>query len=285
MSKDKSVTSLVRKNKKAFVIMAIVLAVVELQIFAVSAMKSGRKSHLQIMDANGNVIHITDGDNLSDFNKYYFEKTFGPLEQYEVKLVSEANPFPFRAYIVAAVGIPIGIILLFAFVVKAYMALFYGEQKKEDTDDSTLGDYQGRLEKVLARVSRFNIFTIGFLLFLAVFLYWVVPNSLTYIGKIGIETLIRFKWVFLGVVGLIVVVALWLIYLRYRLAKQTIESQVEVEKYRIKVGVERYGSSFLQLENAQKNQKDTPLVAWDQTNSQSSAGEPPRSGDKTTQNN
>jgi hypothetical protein len=91
--------------------------------------------------------------------------------------------------------------------------------------------------------------------------------------------------VVLGVGMLVVVVALWLIYLRYRLAKQTIESQVEVEKYRIKVGVERYGSSFLQLENASNASKNTPLVAWDQTNHQSSSAEPPESDPKTTQNN
>jgi predicted membrane protein len=135
----------------------------------------------------------------------------------------------------------------------------------------------------LARVSRFNIFTIGFLLFLGVFLYWVIPDALTYIGKIGVETLIRFKWVFLGVVILIVLIALWLIYLRYRLAKQTIESQVEVEKYRIKVGVERYGSKFLQLESAQSEHKKTPLVTWDQPTKEHSTPDIPEADRKSTQ--
>ena len=285
MSKDSTFAALVRKNKKALIIMAIVLVVLELQIFAVSAMKSGRQSYLQVMDDNGNVIHITDGDNLSDFNKYYFEKTFGPLEQYDVKLVTEANPFPFRAYIVAAVGIPVGIVLLFAFVVKAYMSLFYGAQGKEAVVESTEGDHNSRLEKVLARVSHFNIFTIGFLLFLGVFLYWVIPNSLTYIGKVGIDTLIRFKWVVLGVSVLIVAVVIWLIYLRYRLAKQTIESQVEVEKYRIKLGVERYGSSFLQLENSPQAQQNRPLVTWDKANDQPPAGDAPEPGKNSTSSN
>ncbi|MFW6242327.1 MAG: hypothetical protein ACOC98_17225, partial [Thermodesulfobacteriota bacterium] len=83
----KNIASLLRENKTAFIIIGIVLFLIELEIFAVAAMKSGRKTWLQVLDGNGNVIHETDGKNLSDFNKYYFEKTFGPLDQYEKRLV------------------------------------------------------------------------------------------------------------------------------------------------------------------------------------------------------
>lgn len=98
-----------------FIVIAVVLFLVELEIFALAAMKSGRKSWLQIIDAKENVIHETDGNNLSDFNKYYFEKTFGPFDQHQVKLITKNLPFPFRAWLVAAVGLPVGAILLFAF--------------------------------------------------------------------------------------------------------------------------------------------------------------------------
>ncbi len=78
MLKEKKIATLIRENRTLFIIIAVVLFLVELEIFALAAMKSGRKSWLQVIDANGNVIHETDGKNLSDFNKYYFEKTFGP---------------------------------------------------------------------------------------------------------------------------------------------------------------------------------------------------------------
>ena len=64
--------ALLRENRMLFIIILVVLFLIELEIFAVAAMKSGRKSWLQVFDAKGNVIHETDGQNLSEFNKYYF---------------------------------------------------------------------------------------------------------------------------------------------------------------------------------------------------------------------
>ena len=197
MLKQKKIAALIRENKTLFIIIAVVLFLVELEIFALAAMKSGRKSWLQVIDANGNVIHETDGKNLSDFNKYYFEKTFGPFEQYHVKLETKQFPFPFRAWFVAAVGIPVGAILLFAFAVQAYLSLFYKEGNSGEYDVKK-NEYEYRFEKLIAAVSRFNIFTIGFLVLLGVFSYWVVPNLIVHVGKLGVEALTRYKWIFLS---------------------------------------------------------------------------------------
>jgi hypothetical protein len=132
MPSRRHVASLFREHKTVFIIVAVVIFLIELEIFAFAAMTSGRKSWLQVIDANGSVIHETDGKNLSDFNKYYFEKTFGPFEQYNVKLVTKEVPFPFRAWFVAAVGVPVGIVLLFGFVVRAYTTFFFREEQKPD---------------------------------------------------------------------------------------------------------------------------------------------------------
>jgi uncharacterized integral membrane protein len=115
---NKSVRELIKEHKTVFIIIAVILFLIELEIFAIAAMKSGRKEYLQILDANGQLVYETDGSNLSDFNKYYFEKTFGDLDHYEKIMRSEDVAFPFRAWFTAAVGIPIGVILLFAFVVR-----------------------------------------------------------------------------------------------------------------------------------------------------------------------
>ena len=53
--------SLLRENRMLFIIILVVLFLIELEIFAVAAMKSGRKSWLQVFDAKGNMIHETDG--------------------------------------------------------------------------------------------------------------------------------------------------------------------------------------------------------------------------------
>ena len=224
-----------RENKTLFIIISVVLFLVELQIFALTAMKSGRKSWLQVMDANGNVIHETDGKNLSEFNKYYFEKTFGPFEQYQVKLVTKDLPFPFRAWFASAVGIPVAAFLLFAFFVRAYQSLFLKEEKVIDETDLKRTEYEYRFEKIIAAISKFNIFIIGFFIFLAVFLYWIIPNLIVYIGRTGTETIIRYKWIFLAVGIVFLGLFIWIIYLRYLLAKKTIDRQAEIEKHRLQL--------------------------------------------------
>jgi hypothetical protein len=80
--KNTRISNLIQEHKTLFIIIIVGLFLLELEIFALAAMKSGRKSWLQVIDANDHVIHETSGKNLSEFNKYYFEKTFGPFEDY-----------------------------------------------------------------------------------------------------------------------------------------------------------------------------------------------------------
>ena len=258
MLKEKKIATLIRENRTLFIIIAVVLFLVELEIFALAAMKSGHKSWLQVIDANGNVIHETDGKNLSDFNKYYFEKTFGPFEQYQVKLATKDFSFPFRAWFVAAVGIPIGAILLFAFAVQAYLSLFYKEQSSDEFDVKKNG-HEYRFEKIIAAISRFNIFTIGFLVLLGVLSYWVVPNLLVHAGRLGVETLARYKWIFLSFGMVFLGLILWIIYLKYLLAKKAIDSHAEIDKYRLQLEFEHDNKYPLRLVHDQKETTDGSL--------------------------
>ncbi len=235
MPKTQNITSFMRENKTIFIIISVVLFLIELEIFALAAMKSGHKSRLQVMDDSGNIIHETDGKNLSEFNRYYFEKTFGPFKQYHVKLVTKDIPFPFRAWFAAAVGIPVGAFLLFAFFVRAYQSLFSREEKIPDKPGSKNMEYEYRFEKFIAAISRFNIFIIGFLICLAVFLYWVIPNLIVYLGRTGTETITRYKWIFLSAGIVFLGLFIWIIYLRYLLAKKTIDRQAEIDKYRLRL--------------------------------------------------
>lgn len=251
--------ALLRENRMLFIIILGVLFLIELEIFAVAAMKSGRKSWLQVFDAKGNVIHETDGQNLSEFNKYYFEKTFGPFEQYQVKMVTRDRPFPFRAWFVAAVGIPVGAMLLFAFFVRTYQSLFYKEEKMPHDPDLKEKEYEYRFEKIIAAISRFNIFAIGFLIFLAVFLYWVIPDLIVYLGRVGTETMTRYKWIFLSAAVIFLGLIVWMIYLRYLLAKKTIDSHMEIKKYRMQLEYDKTDHISLQLEYDPEENSDAKV--------------------------
>lgn len=256
----KSIHQFIKENKTLFIILIVGLFLIELEIFALAAMKSGRKSWLQVIDEKGNVIHETDGKNLSDFNKYYFEKTFGPFENYDVRLQTKEAPFPFRAWFVAAVGIPVGIVLLFGFIVKAYIALFHGGDKKSGKQkENHRTAYETRLEMILDKVSQMNIFIIGFLIFIGVISYWIIPNMITYIGKTGIETIIRYKWLFLSVLIIVIGVGIWIVYLRYLLAKKSIESRTEVEKHKLQLEYGAVNKTPLQIEGRFKEvDSDSP---------------------------
>ncbi len=236
MTTSHTMASLFRENKTLFILIAVGIFLIELEIFAVAAINSGRKSWMEIKDRNGNIIHVSEGNNLSSFNKYYFEKTFGPLDQYQVNWVTQDEPFPFRAWFAASIGIPVGAILLFGFITRAFATLLYGD--KLSAASLSAGPEpvaRNRLESLLAGVSRLNIFAIGFLILLAMFTYWVVPNMILYIGQVGIGTIIRYRWFFLAVAVTILGIGLWIIYLRYLLAKKAIDSQTEIEKFRLQL--------------------------------------------------
>jgi len=261
MSQKTNFSSSVRENKTLFIILTVGLFLIELQIFAFAATKSGRQSWLQVSDAQGTVIYETSGTRLSDFNKYYFEKTFGPFQDYNTRLVSREVPFPFRAWFVAAVGIPIGAVLLFGFVFRAYVTLIRGEKSDTHTQaDRSPVDPESRLEQALRRIGRLNIFAIGFLVFVIVISYWIIPNTLVYVGKTGLEALIRYKWIFLAIASVFTAIVLWIIYLRYLLAKKAIESQAEIDKYRIQLEYNP-SSEVRQLEYS----KDDPADAADRS--------------------
>jgi hypothetical protein len=246
MSENRSVSKLIQEHKTLLLIIMIGLFLLELEIFALAVMKSGRKSWLQALDHKGNVIYETDGRQLSDFNKYYFEKTFGPFKNYNVRLQTKEIPFPFRAWFTAAVGLPLGLILLFGFIVKAYLTLFHGDRLKKD-DPAPEKQYGNKVARVLYRISRLNIFIIGFLILIGVLAYWVLPNFIVYVGQTGIETIIRFKWVFISVFGIVLGLFLWIIYLRYLLAKKSIETQAELDKFKLQLNYQKDESIPSQL--------------------------------------
>ncbi len=260
---EKSISSLIEENKTMFIIIAIGLFLIELEIFAVAAIKSGRDYRFQVLDKKGVLVHEVAGKSLSDFNKYYFEKTFGPLENYDKKLVTDDIPFPFRAWFVAAVGIPVGIILLFGFIVKSYMTIFYGHETKGSESDTKKTGEETRLEKLVDSISRFNIFTIGFFIMLIILSYWIIPEMIVYLGRLGEETIQKYKWFFLAVIAVVVILFIWVIYLRYLLARKTIESQAEIDKFRLQLEFKQYKDLPPQLEY---HSEDRKLVGWDKGN-------------------
>ncbi len=241
-----------QENKTLFIILAVGLFLVELEIFAMAAMKSGRQATVQIRDAQDNVIFEARSSRLDTREKAEFESTYGPLANYRVKLVTIQRSFPFRAWFAAAVGLPIGAVLLFGFFVKAYEALFFGGARLPESASQGRVESADRLERLMGRVSRLNIFAIGgFVLLFALGLF-AVPHLLAEFGRHGVAVISRYRWVALGIVAVFLGLVIWIVFLRYLLARKTIETQADVEKYRLQLEMLGKPESLPQLPPAER---------------------------------
>ncbi len=264
MPEHPSILQFIRENKTVFILIGVGLFLIELEIFAIAVMRSGREARLQVLNNRGNLIYEADGTQLTEFNKYYFEKTFGPLENHQTRLVTSVEPFPFRAWFAAAIGVPVGAILLFGFAVRAYLSLVFPEDGNRPDPARAPDESETRFEKVIRKVSQFNIFVIGTLTFLTAVTIWMLPNMLERIGTVGVEAIIKYKWVVLGAVVVILALIIWIIYLRYLLARKTIESQVEVDKFRLQLEMDPENRQMILLPPANApDSSSPPLVEFE----------------------
>jgi hypothetical protein len=78
---------------------------------------------------------------------------------------------------------------------------------------------------------------------------------IVYIGRTGTETIIRYKWIFLAIGIVFLGLFIWIIYLRYLLAKKTIDRQAEIDKYRLRLEYNNIDDAPPQLTY---DQHDTP---------------------------
>ncbi|GLI33788.1 hypothetical protein [Desulforhabdus amnigena] len=227
-----------RYQKIVLTISVLAFLVLELLIYMASASQAGQKSRVIITDTAGKKVYETAGTALTSYEKLVFENNFGSLANYQVNLETEALPFPFRAWVSAAVGIPVGLILLVSFLVRVYLSLLYGEEKeKPDPSSEGAGDLKkNRFGSVLHSFQSFHgisIFHLGFLVVLGVLLLWMVPNFLGDFAKVTITAIREYKWFFLGSSIFLALIITWIIYLRYKLSKQMLENQLHLEKYRV----------------------------------------------------
>jgi hypothetical protein len=223
------------KQYQKVILLVVVLAflLIELLIYMAAAGQAGTRSRLVVLDGSGNKIFETAGSTATKYQQFEFENNYGPWANYQKRLETESMPFPFRAWLSAAVGIPVGLTMLVAFLVRIYIALMYGDEraKSEDSDEPS-GARQG-LGSLFNSVQRVNVFHIGFMTVIAVLLFWIVPNFLQDFARISAVAIQDYKWFFLGAAVFLGAIIIWVVYLRYRLSKQMLENQLHVEKYRL----------------------------------------------------
>lgn len=251
------------QNKALLITVAVLLVLVELQIFFIFSAKSGAKQTLQILNDSGTVIYQTDGEHLTQFKKYYFEATFGPFENYKKKLVTRTVPFPFRAWFATALGLPLGFTLLFAFIISAFSTLAGKRQKEPQATGNGDVEPKGKMDQFLAQINRMNIFIIGAGVFLVVLAFWVLPNLVSVIGQTSLEIIDRYRW-FFAIAGIAFFLILgWFLYLRYLLAKKALEAETHIREHQLNLRLPGPEPSILKIDN---NPDRDILEAFDSDN-------------------
>jgi len=209
-----------------------VLLLLEVLIYLVAASQAGDSTRLIVSDAQGRVVYEAPGNALTRYEKMLFEETHGPLANYQIHVQRESRPFPTRIWLAAAVGIPIGLILLLAFLIRVYLALIYGESSTGDSREEE-GSRTGRLSSLQLSLQRFSIFHLGALLVAGAVLFWLVPDFLVNAGKVVLAMMKEFPWLLPALAIFFALLVVWVIYLRYRLSQQMLKNQFDLEKYRL----------------------------------------------------
>lgn len=222
-----------RLPKIVLVVCVLLFLVIELLIYMVAAGQAGHKSRVIVRDEQGSKIYETTGNSLTSYERLVFEKNFGPLDDYQLQIVTETHPFPFRAWFTAAVGIPVGLILLVSFLIKVYLALLYQEDEEKPPGMAATPLKEGRFTSMFHTFGQISIFHIGFAVLAFVLLLWMVPNLVEDIFTISAETIRDYKWFFFGLALFVAFIITWVIYLRYRLSRQMLDNQFNLERYRL----------------------------------------------------
>ena len=217
--------------KLVLAIGAVSLLVLQLVIFIAVCNQSGLKGRVCVMDSAGRKIYESSGPALSSYEKMVFENNFGPLRDYTTKLESEVVPFNYRAWILMAIGVPLGLILMLFFMAQVWLLLLNGSPKEETSEESTPG--KTRFGAFLNVSRNFSILGIGFTMAILMLILWLIPSILGDMAKSFFGAVKDYPWFFVGVSTFAGGLLVWVIYLRYRLSRQMLENQVEIEKYRI----------------------------------------------------
>ncbi len=225
-----------RKSAKVVLAVSVILLLVlEIAVYVAVSTQSGLKSRVVIEDSSGTKVYESSGAALSAYEKMMFENNFGPLRNFNTHVETELVPFPLRTWVLLAIGLPMGLILLLAFLVQVWMLLLNGEQKEGGPGEASAGRNKStRFDSFLSASRNFTVLHVGFVIVLVMLILWLVPSFLGDMAKSCLAAVQDYQWFFLGLSIFAGALLTWIIYLRYKLSKQMLLNQLEIEKYRIK---------------------------------------------------
>lgn len=222
------------KEKKFIVFIVCFIVLVELIVFFTAYGISGKKKWIQVHSASGELVYEVKGDRLPSFDKYYFENNFGPLKNYDLKLIEKEIPFPVRGWLFASIGFPVGLSFVLLFVLKVLTMIFPSLKNKFSMDSS------GEINTGFFKSKNFkknisNFYFLGIILFALSFIIWALPIIFNSATERFLYQISKYPLIFGVFFGGVLVCFLYVIHLRFKLKKYDIDKNHTLELERIKM--------------------------------------------------
>ena len=253
---DKKLYELVENHVPGLPLILFIFAMIEFTILVICVVYSANQDIVKIYNSNNDVVY-EDVYNLSyitEFKKIYGIENF-KKEGFVVTRVGIDNKFPTRTWIALSICVPLILILFVVFIVKVFEDVFHSKKENERERDKAKqnSDFEEtKFEKLFSTLGRLNIYSLGCTAIIIVFLYWMVPDLLIYLGKISYQTISELKWIILGVVLFGGVYMILKIFLSYKTKNELIKQQAEIQKNRDRLVIE--AKLEKKLEDKQKKQ-------------------------------
>ena len=236
----------------------IFLLVLELAIFLAASSQSGPRSRIVITDDNGRELYESSGTALTAYEKMVFESNFGPLRDYKAHVESERVPFPYRSWILLAIGIPLGLMFMMFFMVRVWLILLNGDQGERPADPVAAHGGSG-FDWLLRASHHISVLHVGFVILLAVLSLWLIPSFLGDVVRTCLAAVREYQLFFAGFSIFACAFLSWIVYLRYRLSKKMLDNRMEIEKFRIETQLLGANSEVRRIEHAAEETDKHPI--------------------------
>lgn len=218
-------------SKSTALVTVLVLFIIELAIFLAAASQSGIKYYTIVEDDKGRILYEAPGRGLSYYEEMSLRDTLGPIENYHVRVISQRVDFPFSAWLSASIGVPIGLMLVYALIMRLYKAVIESEPvsfKLNELDPSRKG-----WRRIVSLFHSLSIFHIGFIVFLSALCFWLIPH-ITMRALTGTLQFIKNNMlIFVSFMIFLLILAGWVVYLMYRLARDVLRYRYEIIKLQL----------------------------------------------------
>lgn len=212
------------KEKKFLIAASVVVVFAELIIFFSAYFMSGEKRWIQVRSSLGDLVYEVKGDRLPSFDKYYFENNFGPLENFEIKLVEKNVSFPVRGWFFASIAFPVGLCFLFVFLLRILSSIFPSLKSKLKISEHKNFGFDS-----IKSGNAGLVFYTGLILFGISFVIWALPIIFNSATERFLFMISKYPIIFSVGFGCFFIFVLFSAYLRFKLKKYDIDKKFVLE--------------------------------------------------------